>query len=72
MSEEQKKYSTIFRYAGLATQWMAMLLAAFWIGWQLDYKWIAWKLPVFLICLPLLALVFSLWQLIREFNKPKK
>ena len=59
------------RYAGLATQWMALLLAAFWLGWNLDFKWIGWKFPLFLILLPLLALGYSLWQIIREFNKPK-
>lgn len=60
------------RYAGLATQWMVMLLAAFWIGWNLDFKWIGWKFPLFLILLPLIALGISLWQIIKEFNKPKK
>lgn len=60
------------RYAGLATQWMAMLLLAFFLGYKLDFHWIAWKFPLFLILLPLLALGASLWQLIRELNKPKK
>lgn len=59
------------RYAGLGTQWMIMLLAAVWIGWKLD-NITGWKFPIFIIILPLIALVISLWQLIKEFNKPKK
>ncbi len=64
------------RYAGLATQWLVMLLAAVWIGWELD-SWIGGKLSkpnfhVLIIVLPLAALCASLWQIINEFNKPKK
>lgn len=72
MSNEKGRYHTTLRYAGLATQWMVLLLVAFWLGYHLDFKWIGWKFPLFLILLPLLALGVSLWQLIREFNKPKK
>lgn len=61
----------MMRYAGLATQWLVMLLAAVWIGLKLD-KWTGWKFPLFVILLPLAALCFSLWQIIREFNKPKQ
>lgn len=71
MDNDIKKYGNTMRYAGLATQWMAMLLAAVWIGWKLD-AWIGPKFHLFLILLPLLSLGLSLWQLIREFNKPKK
>ena len=70
MAETPKQQSAM-RYAGLATQWMAMLLAGVWIGIKLD-KWTGWKFPLFVILLPLIALCYSLWQLIREFNKPKK
>jgi hypothetical protein len=69
---ELKKHNATMRYAGLATQWMVMLLTAFFLGYKLDFQWIGWKFPLFLILLPLLALGVSLWQLIREFNKPKK
>jgi F0F1-type ATP synthase assembly protein I len=63
--------NNMMRYAGLATQWMAMLGIAVWIGWKLD-KLTGWKFPLFIISLPLIALCVSLWQLIKEFNKPKK
>ncbi|MEI8279584.1 MAG: ATPase F0F1 [Bacteroidota bacterium] len=59
------------RYAGLATQWMVMLSLAVWAGMKLDHL-LNWKIPVFLIILPLAALCMSLWQLIKEFNKPRK
>lgn len=65
------KNREILRYAGLGTQWMVMLLLAVWAGWQLDKK-TGWKFPIFIIILPLIALIISLWQLIKAFNKPKK
>ena len=68
---EPNKYGNSARFAGLASQWMVMLLAAVWIGRKLD-TWIGWKFPLLLILLPLLALCLSLWMLIKELNKPKK
>ncbi|MBX2907174.1 MAG: AtpZ/AtpI family protein [Taibaiella sp.] len=59
------------RYAGLATQWMAMLLVSVWLGYKLD-RVTHWKLPLFLILFPLISLSLSLWQLVRELNKPEK
>lgn len=61
----------MMRYAGLATQWMAMLLIAVWAGHKLDNK-LNWKVPLFLILIPVAALALSLWQLIKELNKPVK
>ena len=71
MSEDLKKTNEAMRYVGLGTQWAVMLGLAVWGGLELD-KLTDWKVPVFLILLPLLALGFSLWQLIRSLNKPKK
>lgn len=59
------------RYAGLATQWMVMLLIAVWAGYKID-KMTQWTVPVFLILFPLIALGLSLWQLIKELNKKRK
>jgi F0F1-type ATP synthase assembly protein I len=70
MSSPNKTNDTM-RYVGLGSQMMAMLLVAVWGGWKLD-NLIGWKFPLLLILLPLLALCISLYQLIREFNKPKK
>jgi F0F1-type ATP synthase assembly protein I len=58
------------RYAGLATQWMVMLLAGVWLGLKLD-RYIGWKFPLFTILFPLIALIVSLWGIIKEFNKKK-
>lgn len=68
---EKTTSNSMMRYAGLGTQWMAMLGIAVWGGWKLD-QLTGWKVPVFIITLPLISLCVSLWQLIREFNKPKK
>ncbi|MBC7553217.1 MAG: ATPase F0F1 [Taibaiella sp.] len=65
-----KDNGNILRYAGLATQWMVMLLIAVWGGHKLD-QLIGWRFPVLLIIFPLAALVISLWALIKEFNKKK-
>lgn len=70
-TEDLRKSTNLMRYAGLATQWTVLLLLAVWGGHQLD-KLTGWKFPLFLVLMPLLALVFSLWQLIRSFNPPKK
>jgi uncharacterized membrane protein AbrB (regulator of aidB expression) len=63
--------NSAMRYAGLATQWMVMLLIAVWAGYKLD-RWAGWKFPLFLLLLPLIALFVSLWQLIKTFNKKSK
>ncbi len=65
------KNNNAMRYAGLASQMMVMLGVGFWAGFEID-KRLAWKIPVFLILIPLIALIISLWQLINELNKPKK
>ena len=70
MNSPEKNRSAL-RYAGLGTQWMILLLLAAWAGIKLDDR-TGWKVPVFIITLPLLALGISLWQLIKEVNKPKK
>ncbi len=59
------------KYAGLATQWMVMLLIAVWAGLKLDTL-LNLKMPLLLILFPLISLSLSLWQLMRELNKPKK
>ena len=56
------------KYAGLATQWAAMLLAAVWCGHKLDH-FLGWKVPVFVILLSMSALGVSLWKLIADTKK---
>ncbi len=59
------------RYAGLATQWLIMLGVAVWAGYKID-RWANLKFPLFLILFPLISLSLSLWQIIKESNKPHK
>lgn len=68
---QKKENGNMMRYAGLATQWLVLLGVAVWLGLRLD-AWTKWKFPLFVVLLPLAALVVSLWQLVREFNQPKK
>ncbi len=68
---EKGKYGNTMRYVGLGSQMMALLLVSLWLGNKLDDV-IGWRFPVLLVTLPLLALVVSLWQLIKAFDKPKK
>jgi hypothetical protein len=60
----------IMKYAGLATQLLVMMGLGVWGGHKLDI-YIGWKYPLFLLLFPLLALVVSLYQLIKEFSKKK-
>jgi uncharacterized membrane protein YqjE len=69
MQQENKPNNTM-RYVGLGTQWMVLMLLAVWAGIKIDEK-LQWKFPLFTVLLPLIALVFSLWKIIKEFSKPK-
>ena len=55
------------RFAGLATQWAVMLGAAVWGGLWLDER-MGMK-ALWVIVLPVVALGFSLYQLIKELGK---
>jgi hypothetical protein len=68
MADTPPKPNTALRYAGLATQWMVMLLLAVYAGYKTD-QLTKLPLPLFLILFPLLSLTFSLWQLIKQLNK---
>jgi hypothetical protein len=67
MPGEKNRTTALMRYAGLATQWLAMLGIAVWAGLKLDER-LHFK-ALFIIILPLAALIISLWQLIRSLNK---
>lgn len=66
-----KKNNNSMRYVGLAGQMMGMLGAATWLGWFIDEK-TTWKFPLFIIILPVLILGYSLWKLVKAFEKPDK
>jgi F0F1-type ATP synthase assembly protein I len=69
--KEPKQPQNMMRYAGLATQLMLLMLIGVWGGHKLD-KLLNWKVPLFLILFPLISLALSMWQLLKELNKPKK
>lgn len=71
MQQQQEKNKNTLRYVGLGTQWMVLLLIAVWGGYKLD-EVTGWKFPLFIILLPVIALAYSLWQVISMFNKPQK
>jgi hypothetical protein len=66
-----KQENAVLKYAGLATQWMVMLGLGVWGGMKID-KALGLSLPVFLVLLPLIALIVSLYSLIKSLSKPKK
>lgn len=70
MREEENKNVSMMRYAGLATQWLVMLGLAVWAGLVLDKR--IGLAALFVIILPVLALIISLWQLIRTLNSKQK
>ncbi len=65
-----KPTTNMIRYIGLGIQWAVLLLLAVWGGIRLDEK-IKWRFPIGAVLLPLIALIFSLWKIIKEFSKPK-
>lgn len=71
MSDPQKGNKELLQYAGLASQWLAMIGIALWAGIWVD-KQISETSRIATIALPLLAIILSLWRLIIKFNKPKK
>ncbi len=64
---DNNKSNAVLKYAGLATQWLIVLGLAVWGGLKLDGL-IAWKFPVLTIVLPLVALGFLFWQLLKSLN----
>jgi F0F1-type ATP synthase assembly protein I len=56
------------KYAGMAFQILATLGVAFFIGYKLD-EYFALSFPIFLISLPVIALIGFLYQVVRDTNK---
>jgi len=56
------------KYAGMASEMLAMLGIAVFAGYGLD-RWCGWRWPIFLIIFPLLALAVFLWRLIKATGK---
>lgn len=67
MSQEGRNYNVALRYAGWGTQMLVMLGLAVYGGIKLDER-IKIK-ALFVIVFPVIALVISLYQLIKTLNK---
>ncbi len=68
MESSNKNNRKWLRYAGLASEMMAILGIAAFLGFKLD-EWWDLQLPIFLIIFPLLALGVTLWRIIKTFEK---
>lgn len=70
MPEEKSKNrnAAVLRYSGLGAQLLVLLGLGVWLGLKLDAR--LGLRALFVIIFPVLALSYSLWQLIRTLNKP--
>lgn len=59
---------SIFQYAGMASQWIIVLVATVYLGKWLDEKW-AFKKGFLIWLLPLLSLAGLMIKLIRDTSK---
>ncbi len=66
-----KTNNETLKYIGLSTQLLVTIGLAVWGGIELD-KIVPMKFPLFLILLPILALVVSFWNLMRTLNNKGK
>lgn len=68
MNKKQRKPVSYLQYAGMASQWIILLLAAVYLGRWIDAR-VHVKQPLFIWLLPLLALTGLLVKLIRDTSK---
>jgi len=66
---DNKRSAAILKYTSLGTQLLVMLGLGVWGGLKLD-QWIQVK-ALFVILLPVIALAYFLWKLIRTLNQPE-
>lgn len=71
MKESRPRNREWMQYVGLGTQWLVMLGLAVWAGIAIDRR-IGPDSRIFTALLPLLALVVSMYNLIKKLSKPKK
>jgi hypothetical protein len=69
MTGKENSTSDWMRYTSLATQLLVLLGIGVWGGLKLD-EWLHLR-ALFIIILPVLALIIALVQLIRSLNKKK-
>ena len=68
MDDKQKKStSSALKYAGLGSQLMVFMGLGAWGGYKLDER-LGFK-ALFVIIFPVIALGYSLWQLVKTLSK---
>lgn len=68
MGIEKKNNFSLLQYAGLAMQWIVLLVIAVYLGKSIDAKWMNNE-PLLIWILPLLGLVGLMVKLIRDTSK---
>ncbi len=68
--QEPKQRNSLYRYSGLAMQFLVSLGIAVLLGLKAD-RWLNLSLPVFVWLLPLLVLVGLMINIIKETSKRK-
>jgi len=69
MAENKFNPTSILQYTSITIQWFLLLGIGVWGGIQLDQRWHC--KPIFIIILPLLALSYCFYSLIKSINNKK-
>ncbi len=69
MAENKFNPTSILQYTSITIQWFVLLGIGVWGGIQLDQRWHC--KPIFIIILPLLALSYCFYSLIKSLNNKK-
>jgi F0F1-type ATP synthase assembly protein I len=69
MAENKFNPTSILQYTSITIQWFLLLGIGVWGGIQLDQRWHC--KPIFIIILPLLALSYCFYSLIKSLNNKK-
>lgn len=68
MRKQDSNNKLLFKYAGLATQFLVSIGLTLFMGYKID-DWIKIKAPLFIWLLPLLVIVTMIWQIINDTSK---
>ncbi|MEZ5047577.1 MAG: AtpZ/AtpI family protein [Chitinophagaceae bacterium] len=60
-----------WKYAGLATQFLATLGVAFFIGFWIDKK-MQFRIPIVALLLSVAMLFYNLWKIYKDVSKNEK
>lgn len=71
LSSKNKSPNSIWKYAGLTTQFFAGIGGMMYLGWWID-KWLAIKTPIVIWILPLLFIIGMIIRIIVDNKKTPK